>query len=648
MKSLLRVLYHTFLVGFSLLVLVMMLLVIYVGDSLSRLPDSLSDLRIIQPTRIYDCNNQLLMEYGESIHVELEQISPAFIQTLLTVEDQQFYNHHGINKPRLIMISLKYLLAGGRKGASTLTQQLVKNYFLSFDKTVSRKFEEILTAFQFELRYSKDEILSAYCNTVNFGGNKGVELAAQSFFGKHAAQLDYLESAVLVAMLKASTRYSPRSHPELSRQRRDLILKLLMTNGVIDETLLAELSERDTEVLPQELRHGYLRDYLRLNLTEETNSADFSSTFFDYAGASIYTTIDLELQQAAERVLATRLQLLGERLANGADDLLGCFVAVHPYSGGILVMQGGSDYSKSQLNLTTRAHRQPGSGIKPFLYYTALEQGLSPRDIISDSSRVFDIGYGRSWSPGNWDGKYLGPMILKQGFMKSRNTIAAQVGDSVGVQGLVELGKQLHFARKFEAQPALALGAAEVTPLEMAAAYAALVNSGYYTEPYVVRRIEDDRGNILYEEDSKRERVMDPQTAYLVVDMLQDAVNQGTGSLIRRLGYKGTVGGKTGTTNNYHDSWFNGITPWLVSSLWVGYDRADMYYTNSSRGVTGAGGALPVFADFLLEVGAQRDEGAAFRIPAGITFKQLDVTTGEEVAENSPNSLRVALRQVDY
>lgn len=649
MSNTLRLLYHAVLVAVALVAVLAMLLVVYVGDSLSRLPASLSDLRIIQPTRIYDCNNQLLMEYGESIHVELEQISPQFIQTLLTVEDQRFFDHHGINKPRLLLVTFRYLWAGDSKGASTLTQQLVKNYFLSFEKTVSRKFEEILTAIQFELRYTKEEILTAYCNTVSFGGSsKGVEFAAQSFFGKHAAELDYLESAVLVAMLKAPTRYSPRANPEHSRQRRDLVLRMLLANGVIDQREFATAFARETEVLTQQTQHGYLRDYLRAHIEEETGSSDFNSTFFDYGGASIYTTIDSELQQAARQALTSNLSLLGERLANGGDDLLGCFIGIHPYSGEILVMQGGRDYARSQHNLTTQARRQPGSGIKPLLYYTALEEGLSPRDIFVDTPTVFDIGYGRNWQPRNWDGVYQGSMIMKLAFMKSRNTVAAQVGDRIGVDRLVALGRQLHFEQNFEAQPALALGAAAVSPLEMAAAYSAFVNSGYYIAPHMIRSIEDDRGNLLYQGDFKRQRVMDPQIAYLVVDMLQDAVNAGTGVLIRQRGYRGTVGGKTGTSNNYHDSWFNGITPWLVASTWVGYDEADMYYSNSIRGATGASGALPIFTDFLLAVGAGRDENTAFRIPAGISFQRLDAATGEEVGLDNPNGIGVALRQVDY
>ncbi len=648
MKTLLRLVYHTLLICFALGAIIAMYVVIQVGDSLSRLPDSLEDLRIIQPTRIYDRHNRLLLEYGESIHVELEQVSEPFIQTLLTVEDQRFFEHHGINKPRLAIIAFKYLLASGRTGASTITQQLVKNYFLSFEKTVTRKFEEILTAVQFELKYSKLEILAAYCNTVSFGGNsKGVEFAAQSFFGKHAMELDYLESAVLVGMLKGPTRYSPRANPELSRQRRDLIFRMLLENGVIDQPQYTSLLERDTEVLHQPARYGYLRDYLRDRIESETGSADFNTTFFDYGGASIYTTIDQELQDAARTALRERLPLIGRQLANGEEDLLGCFVGVHPYSGGILVMQGGRDYQRSQLNLTTKAWRQPGSAIKPLLYFTALEHGLSPRDLFVDQPTVFDIGYGRSWQPRNWDDEYMGPLIMKQAFMHSRNTVAAQIGDSIGVEALARLGADLHFHRPFDQQPALALGATVVNPLEMAAAYAAFVNSGYYIEPHIIRRIEDDRGNALYQADFKRERALDPQIAYLVVDMLQDAVNYGTGVHIRHRGYRGTVGGKTGTTNNFHDSWFNGITPWVVASLWVGYDDADMYLADRSSGITGSSGALRVFADFLLQVG-EREEDAAFRIPAGITFQSLDPLTGKEVTTGSTNGLRVALRQVDY
>ena len=263
---------------------------------------------------------------------------------------------------------------------------------------------------------------------------------------------------------------------------------------------------------------------------------------------------------------------------------------------------------------------------------------------------TFSVGYGKTWAPRNWDNRFLGPMTMKLAFMQSRNVVAARVAHQVGIPRLVETARKLNFSEEFPPYLSLSLGTTPVQPLEMAAAYNTFVNAGFYKPPFLIRRVEDREGNLLYEHRTADSQVLEPQECYLVVDMLQDAVNRGTGTLIRRRGYEGTVGGKTGTTNNFRDSWFNGITPWITASVWVGYDAGEfMYYRHSRHGVTGSSGALPVFTDFLLENYRDQDAFSPFRLPVDISFMWADPQTGKELPPDSTgNGLRFALRPIDY
>jgi membrane peptidoglycan carboxypeptidase len=626
----------------------LLLSLIYVAsimDELPSLPERLSELESAGQTRIVDRNGLTIAETGSGEPVVYQQISPLFIQCLLATEDSRFMEHHGIDKRALLRVVVSNLTAGRRSGGSTLTQQLAKNLFLSFEKKVDRKLREMLLALQMEARYSKQEILTAYCNTVNFGsGCFGVERASREYFGKHASELNLQEAATLVGVLNAPSRYHPRIRTEACVTRRNWVLKRARAVGMISQARMEELSSTELTLIPaQRDERGHLRDYILGQVEDAYLGLGLDPASIPYSGLEIRSTIDLRLQDLAQRQTRAVCRDLETRLGANATSLDGAVVMLDPASGEVLAMVGGRDYAASAYNCALSPNRQPGSCFKPLLYYSALRAGRSPLDLMVDSLRTFDLSPG-SWTPQNWDGSQSGRLTLAYALMKSLNIVMAQVIMEDGADGLVQTAREAGITVQLDPQPSLALGSSPVPPFQLGAAYATLVNRGVYSKPFALRKVVDSHGRQVLEMAPDQHQALDDVTSYLVVDALKGAVRYGTGRSLGAIGYPGELGGKTGTTNDYRDSWFCAVTPNLVTVCWVGNrDNRPMRF-NSRSGVTGAGGGLKIFAGILAELASLRSASDVFTVPEEISFMKVDLASGEE----NPEGARLALRPIDY
>lgn len=612
---------------------------------LPRLPERLADLEPPRPTVILDRSGRAISQAGRADPVPVERISPLFVEALLATEDDRFFSHRGVEKRSLLRVAVDNLLTGRGGGGSTLTQQLAKNLFFTFEKKVDRKLREMLLAAQMERAYTKDEILQAYCSTVDFGsGCLGVESAAREYFGKPAAALDLLESATLVGVLNAPTRYHPRMNPERCKARRNWVLERLVRAGRVEAERVTPLLERPVEVLPaKRFEAGHLRDWVLAQLESHYRERGLDPASIPYAGLTVTTSIDARLQRAAQQETAARCAELEERLGSAATSLQGAVVAMDPANGEVLALVGGRDYATSAYNCATSGNRQPGSSFKPLFYYTALRAGWSPLDVVVDSVQAFDLGTS-VWTPRNWDGSQSGPLTFVYGLMKSLNVVVAKAAMQIGVDPLIRNARLCGVTTRLDPVPSLTLGAAPVPALELAGMYSAFVNRGIRSEPFAIRRVEDAFGREVYSGRPRQEQALDPVEAYLTLDMLKGAVQYGTGQSLKGAGYPGELGGKTGTTNDYRDSWFCGVTPGLVCVCWVGnLDNAPMRFSRSS-GVTGATGALPIFRGLLPEIERLYWDGSVFRVPEGVEFRRVDLWTGAE----SLDGARLALRMIDY
>jgi len=623
-------------------------IVITMGEDLPQLPDDLEKLVLNTQTEFYSNTGQLLTTMGEKNRVPLERISRNFVSALLAAEDAAFYKHPGISKKGILRAVWLNLRAGGiESGASTITQQLARNFFLSLEQTHARKLKEILLALQLEYSFGKDEILEAYCNNMYYGsGAYGVEAASRVYFAKHADQLNLAQSALLVAILNGPSLYNPYSHPGRARSRLLYILRRMEELGMISgsERLQAEeedlMLKRYTETTG---RSSYFLDYVHERIRD-----NFGEEFLYYGGLRVYTTLDERTQAAAVSAVRAQLKRMDTMLGLAEYELQGeqqvrdnypqgALAAVETGTGAILAMVGGRNYDESQFNRAVQSNRLPGSAFKPFVYYTALhELGLSPAATLVDSAVSYELPGGDTWSPNNFEQDFLGRLTLKKALEKSRNVIAAQLIDMTGPEDVAATARRFGITSELMPTPSLALGTSGVSPLEMAAAFAVFATGGTYHQPYAITRIEDTRGNIIHDLIPRGRDVANPQIVYQVVDMMRAVVDRGTGAVVRRMGFSLPAAGKTGTTSDYRDSWFVGFTPGISAACWVGFDdNREMMFNQGGRtiGVTGARAGAPMWAMFMSRVteGRPRQD---FPIPPGIEFIEVDAWTGLPVSSS--------------
>ncbi len=607
----------------------------------------LSAIQSIEPslkTLLFSADGDTIHEfYRENrIVVPLSGIPKRLQQAVVAVEDRRFYDHYGIDARRLIKIIFVNLTSHSRPGASTLTQQLARNLFLTPEKTVTRKLKEAILALQIEQTYTKDEILTMYLNQIYLGkGAYGVQAAAHTYFGKDIGACDDGELTLLAGMIQNPGRYSPYAHPDAAYKRRAVVLQTMVDTGVLSRGESAVIGREEFKLVdPAEARRsedfaGYFCEEVRQYLEQKYGVAALYE-----GGLRVTTTLNARYQRwmerAAEKHLAQcerdfhyamtrarydRLALTDEQPERPTYLQCGGLL-IDSHTGAVLAMMGGRSFHDSKFNRAVQAPRQPGSIFKPFVYLTALDRGYTPASILMDTPVVIDTGAGL-WRPRNYSGKFEGPVSLRYALSHSINAPTAKFYLDFGMSPVLDTVRELGISRDLPKVPALFLGAGELTLWEVVRAFAPMGNQGILVQPYLVTRVENAQGEVLEEAHIQQREVLDPATAYLMSNLLTSTLREGTGARAGQYGFTGTGAGKTGTTNDFTDAWFVGFTPDLCAGVWVGFDEK---VTMGDR-KTGAVMALPIWADFMGKIEAQRPDDP-FPRPAGVVVKAVCARTG--------------------
>ena len=522
--------------------------------------------------------------------VSIDEISPFLRDAVVAIEDHRFRRHFGIDPIALGRALVANLRAGDvAEGGSTITQQLARTLFLSNARTYGRKFQEALLALMLEWRLTKDDILELYLNRVYLGaGVNGVEKMSRYVFGKSAKDLTLAESALIAGLIQRPSGYSPWTNLDAARARSHLVLARMRDEGYITEEQEQAARRARLAVRPyprsERAESGYAKAYLRQqfrNVFGGDRPPDWR----------VHTTFLPAVQQEAERAVRRGLARLKR------DSLQAALVAVRPDTGEVVALVGGRDFATSEFDRATRSRRQPGSAFKPFLYAAALERGFTPVTLLDQPENIPIRGRG-DWRPRNVSTATRdGQIPLREAIIESNNRAAVGVQQYLGARPVLTLASALGM-RDLPNVPSLALGSGLVTPIDLTAAYAVFPNGGLGVPPHGIRDVIDQHGSTAWEFDRTPQRVMSQETAFQMVTLLQDVINRGTASSARARGISFPAGGKTGTTNDYHDAWFVGFTSSLVAGVWVGYDEPASMGENAS----GANYALPIWSDFMYRV----------------------------------------------
>ncbi len=561
--------------------------------------------------------------------VPLARVPRAMQDATMAIEDIRFYSHWGVDLWGIARATIVNLIHRRVvEGASTITQQLARTLFLNPERTMQRKIKEILLAIQIERTYKKDEILEMYLNQVYFGsGAYGVEQASREYFGKHVEELTLPECALLAGLFKAPSGYSPRADLEKARQRRNLVLQKMAENGFIPANEAAEVQASPVHLQQTELTNApYFAAHVRKHLEEA-----YGSQAILRGGLSVYTTLNLHIQTVAQRALEQGLAA-AEGLLKGAGPvasgggvrrLQGALVALDPRTGAILAMIGGRNYRENEFNRATQAKRQPGSSFKPIIYTTAFLNGFTPADRINDDPQEFPGKDGKAWKPTNFERKNFGETTLRRALALSRNVVTVKLLNKVGIYTVTSEAKKFGFSGPFRTDLTLALGTSEVGLLEMVSAFSVFANGGIRSTPYSIKLVKDSQGAVLEQHRPELTSVLTPQVSYLTLSILQDAVNYGTAHVIRKMGFTRPAGGKTGTTNDFTDAWFIGLTPRLACGIWIGYDDRRTMGKNATGGLI----AAPIWASFMGEA-LENAPLEDFDRPTGLVTTAIDPTSG--------------------
>ncbi|ULO07468.1 PBP1A family penicillin-binding protein [Paenibacillus sp. 19GGS1-52] len=558
--------------------------------------------------------------------VELSQISPLLIQATLAVEDRKFYDHAGfdlLGMGRAVLVNLE---EGNRtQGASTLTQQLARNLYLSHEKTWTRKAKEAVYTLQLEMKYTKDEILNMYLNEIYYGhGAYGIEAASRMYFGKAAADLDLAESAMLAGIPKGPTLYSPYNHMDNAKKRQGLILSVMADLGEITQSAAKKAAQENLKFKPQGEKDTivtapYFRDYIR-NLA--IDSLHISSDELDQGGLKVYTTLDPDMQQAAETAV--------EQGMDSSSELETALVSIDPRTGYIKAMVGGTNYRTNQFNHALATTRQPGSSFKPIMYLTALSsKAMTGLSVFNSEPTLFHYDNNRkTYQPKNFGDKYLGEINMRQAIAASDNIYAVNTIMKVGAEKVAAMAAKMGIDSPLQSVPSLALGTSPVSPLEMAAAFAVIGDGGVKMPTTAILKITDAKDNILYEAPQLHgETVVEPAAAYVLTRLMEGVFESGgTGNRVASI-IKRPVAGKTGTTDT--DGWMVGFTPELSTAVWVGYDKGrDIATTDGRR-------AAPIFAQFT-EKALESIPPKIFPIPDGVVSVYINPQSGKLASAACP------------
>ena len=644
MKSWARVIKHSVYILFTGMVIVFVYILYLHIDlpSIERLENYDPDL----VTRIYSADGKLLNElyFEKRVFVELDQIPQQMRDAVVAKEDRRFYDHWGISLRDVFRaVIINTATWSYRSGFSSLTQQLARNLYdtIGFKKTITRKIKEVITAIQIERTYTKDEILEMYLNSVHFGhGTYGVQAAAKRFYGKQAHELVLDESALLVGLLPAPARYSPVRFPERALTKRNVVLRVMRDQEFISTAEYAEARARLLDNIQQEQTRGtapYFTEYIRRFLEREDDELGVN-IYRD--GLKIYTTLDSRLQKIAEdavrKSVTANQQKLNQRLFNDEEEfsklaylsiypedtvklmmagemelyedlrdkllVQSSFVALDTRTGAILAMVGGRPDYPDQFNRATQSLRQPGSVFKPFVYTTAIDNGVAVTKQLLNQPVVLNIrnadGEWVKWMPQNYDGTTGGLTTIREGLRRSLNLISVRmIQEVVPAQAVKQTARRMGMSTDIRAVDAIALGTSEVHLLEIVAAYGTFANKGVYCKPFGITRIEDRYGNVLKEYYPKREEVLSTETSYMMTNLLQTVLDRGTGGSVRwKYHFYHPAAGKTGTTQGWTDAWFVGYSPYIAAGAWFGVDDPQV---SLGQGSDGSKAALPAWARFM-------------------------------------------------
>lgn len=582
--------------------------------SFRNLPDvrSLRNYVPSETSYIYDIKGRLLTSlHGEENReiVQLDGISPELKRAVIAIEDSNFYQHPGINLysiGRALMVNLEE--GGVREGASTLTMQLVKNLFLSRERTFDRKLAEVVLAIRIEQVFSKEEILDMYLNNIYWGHNNyGVETAAQSYFNKSASELNLAEASVMAGLIQAPEQYSPFNNYQETKRRQKLVLNRMRELGWITAAeadaalqqplLIGKPTAWQTSKLP----------FVTEAVVSELNQR-FGRETVTQGGMRVQTTIDMYFQQMAEKTVTEAHQRL-RRWGVRADQV--ALVAVDPRTHFVKALVGGVSHESSQFNRAIQSRRQPGSSFKPFVYYAAFASGkYTPFTVVQDTPVRYRDGTGGYYSPKNYGNNFSGAVSVRTALIDSMNVPAVKIGKDVGVAKVIEVARTLGITSPLDPVISLPLGAIGVTPLEMAGAYATFASNGWHSDPTIILQVADSNGNIILDNRPEPKLLLDPWATASLTSVLQGVIDGGTG---KNANIGRPAAGKTGTTSSERDVWFVGYVPQLATAVWVGNDN----YATLGKGVTGGGYAAPIWREFMLK--ALKDEPVKY-FPATSTF----------------------------
>jgi len=696
----------------------------------------LTDYRPKIPLRVYSADGKLIGEFGEERRavVKLEQVPKTLINAIVAAEDERFYQHGGVDYLGVARAALSNFTSGGvRQGASTITMQVARNFFLSKEKTLTRKFNEMLLAFKIESNLSKQQIIELYINQIYLGQRAyGFAAAAQIYYGKPLAELSIAQQAMLAGLPKAPSRFNPVANPSRAKLRQQYVLRRMRELGMLTpeqlanadkeqlsvkqsingfqlradyfaEMVRAQMFERFGEdtytrglkvyttllsehqraaydalrkgVLEYDRRHGYRGPEAHVELTGELTDTKLEDALQDAPDSEdLYPAIVLEANPKLVRVyrsggerisiseegLKFAARMLGEnvppnqRIRRGAiirvskneknrwqivqlPQVESAIVSADPLNGAIRALVGGFDFNRNQYNHVTQALRQPGSSFKPFIYSAALEKGFTAATVVNDAPLTFTAAQTGSepWEPKNYDGKFDGPMRLRTALAKSKNLVSVRVLQAITPQYAQDYVSRFGFDPKLHPPYlTMALGAGNVTPMQMLGAYSAFANGGYKIAPYFIDRVEDDKGKILLANQpvtagETAERVIDARNAFIMSSLMRDVVRMGTATRAMRL-KRNDLAGKTGTTNEFVDAWFAGFQPALVAIVWMGFDQPKTL----GRNETGGSAALPIWIDYMA-VALKNVPEEGFNPPPGVIVMPVNAETGLRADEGS-------------
>jgi penicillin-binding protein 1A len=608
-------------------------------------------------------DGSLIGEIGKEIRINasIKSLPKYLPQAFVAVEDHRFYQHDGVDVVG-IAGALKDNIFGERRGASTITQQLVGNMHPTIidrtDRSLGRKLAEQSAAREMEKHYNKDQILEAYLNQIGFGhGWYGVEMAARHYFGKSATKLSLAEAASLAAMPKGPALYDPLKFPDRVKQRRNIVLSLMEDQGYITKQQAQGAKAAALVTFPNGGYSAYSPWFVDVVRVQATRAGIPVAQ----GGYRIYTSLDPILQNAATTALAEETASLesqsgyahpkytpgstpGGKSTRTTGYLQGMVVALDPTSGDVRALVGGRDYNDSQFDRAVDGMRQPGSSFKPIVYALAIADSITPNTIFQDTAIAINLPNGTVYSPLNSDGDYLGPLTLREALAKSRNVVSVELGQRLGMDSISKLARRMGLTSKIAPYPSSAIGASVVQPLDLVAAYTTFANLGTPVEPRFIYRVEDKNGKIVLSREVKAlAPALDARVTYVVRDMMRDVVERGTASSIRRyLPASIPVAGKTGTTNDNSDVWFIGLTPDLVAGVWLGFDKP----TSITAGAAGGSLAAPVWGKMVARYYAAKPEILTTRAaeqwapPLGVIFGDVDRTTGQLATDQTPPEQR--------